>query len=204
MAENKPLTVLQRLDNHEKSLHAVQQNVDNAFSTLRSSVQSAMELLEAVVHTIEGGPAKVEEVLKSKRMERAVEKAEQEKKQIETLVAQGVLKISEAITSMSLLVGRIFDKDGNVTGAGRNQVEFSALNPEIKEKFLGQGPGFVFTTDAGEKFEVLEVYEINPPQNAVAPTAAPSVDNTPAPVAPVADTAPPPDVNTPPTGSWVS
>ncbi len=180
MADNKTLTVLQRVDNHDRALGTLQQNMDEMFGSFRGSLHSAMELIEAVVGCIEGGPAKIEAVIKENRQKRLVEKAEQEKTQVEHLVKTNVLSATDKITPTSLIVGRIFDKDGNVTGAGRNQVEYASLNLDVRENFLGQEVGFVFTTEAGEKFEVLEVYAITLPS----PDAA-----TPAPLAATAEVA---------------
>ena len=161
MAENKPLTVLQRLDNHQSALEVVKQNVDDLFHSFRNSTQTTMELLEAVViHLGEGTEEKIKEIIKSKRLERALARAEQEKQQVEQLLKGGVLKVAEVVGEKSLMIGRVFDKDDSVVGAGRTQLEFPLLPDELKKAFLGQGVGFVYTAPSGiEKLELLEVYD---------------------------------------------
>ncbi len=155
MAE-KQLTVLERVNNLEKALSLTQNNNDEVSNSLRQSMQGALELLDALTYCVDGGAAKVEATLKARRAERAAQRVEQEKAQVEQLVGQGVLKVSEAITATSFIVG---------------QLEYARLVEGVGEKFLGQSVGFTFTLDNGDKFEVLEVYEIQQP--AVAEAAAP-------------------------------
>ena len=186
----KTLTVLQRVENHDKLLKVLQDNADNVLSSFRSSMTTAMETVEGIVLAMgEGFEVKVQEAITKKKQERAVERAAKEKEQVEQLVSQGVLKPIDTITDKSFIVGRVFDKDGNVVGAGRNQVEIANLQPaELQAKFVGQSVGFVYETDNHEKFEVLEAYEVLPPKATdAAPTAPEAVVADP--TAPMVDAA---------------
>lgn len=188
------MTVLQRIEQLEKSNRDLNDKLASTFDRTRNQVAYVMEVVEAVTEVVnKEGPiekfdTKVEASMTAKREVRKAERVAQENKQLADMVEMGVIKPANNITESSLIVGRSFDAQGEIQGIGREQFEFGNLHPEVKPKFLGQEVGFVFEAN-GSKMEVIEIYEITP-QNEVKTTP---VVNTnvppPAPPQPAQDSA---------------
>ncbi len=179
----KTLTVLERLELVEKNTSRVQEGLDGLFTQFRGSLQSQMEIVEAVIETCKAADPefinKVQAQIEAKRAERVAAREEQERKQLEAMVTAGVLKTSDVVTAESVVVGRVFDKDGAVAQA-RLQRELGSFSAEIQTALVNQGVGFVYEAPTTEKFEVLEVYEIvkeapKAMEEAVAPADASAV-----------------------------
>jgi len=187
MQQEKPKTVLGRLDTHEKQIEELDKTMTSVFTQFQNQVRSQLELLEGMLEALkETDPEmdkKVSAKIEAKRLARLQERADQEKAQIESLVTSGVLRVTDKAKAGTVLVGRIFQPDGTVFGAGRNQVEYDRLNEETKLALVDKEVGFVHESEDKSKFEVLEIYEVVPQE---APkTAAPAlavVPETPAPV----------------------
>lgn len=164
MPAQKVPTVLERLQATEANVQRLQESVDGLFVNLRNSLQAQMEVMEAIIEVAKVSDPEVEskmqKVIETKRLEREVAKAEQEKKQVEQLVEAGILKQAELVSPDSVVVGRIFNKNGEVTGAGRVQSEYGRYTEACQKAILGQGVGFVYETEQAEKFEILEIYDV--------------------------------------------
>lgn len=201
--ETKQLPVLQRLSNVESSLDQTGRAMDAMFQQLRNSLGSTADVFDSFVTLLSKEfpekdlETKLRAAVVEKEKARALEKSEQQKANLASLVTAGVLKPVDTVTEHSVLVARIFDKDGTVTGTGRLQLEFSQLLEPLKPQFLGQGVGFMFETDNKEKFEILEVYDVVPedqrtlkavPDSAPATATVPIAVATSAPVVPAATT----------------
>ena len=175
------LTVMQRIENLEKVNAELDQKLNSTFDKLRGQVGYVMEVVDALSTVLKQGvvgtadfDATVEKALLARREERKQERLAAENKQMANLVEMGVVSPSNSITPNSLLVGRSFDKNGEVQGIGREQFEFVNLHPQVKEQFLGKEVGFVFEAN-GNKMEVLEIYEIKPQNEEKSmPVATPS------------------------------
>jgi hypothetical protein len=191
------LTIMQRLENVEKTQQNGQQMTEGMFNQFRTALTTAMETLDATMAVLSDlNPEvpvadKVQEKVKAKRHERLVAQSEQEKSQLEQLVKAGVVRVSETIAENSILVARIFDANGEVTGVGRTQLEVNRLNPSIRPNFLGQGVGYVYEAESKDKLEVLEVYEVVP-QSAEAAAPGTPAEVTAEPPAEAQTPAPPP------------
>lgn len=201
--ETKQLPVLQRLSNLEGSLDQTGRAMDTMFQQLRNSLGSTADVFDSFVTLLSKEfpekdlETKLRAAVVEKEKTRALEKSEQQKANLASLVTAGVLKPVDVVTEHSVLVARIFDKDGAVTGTGRLQLEFSQLLEPLKPRFLGQGVGFMYETDNQEKFEVLEIYDVVPEDQRTlkavpdtAPVTAPTTTEvaTTAPVVPTATT----------------
>jgi hypothetical protein len=184
--QDKTKTVLGRLDNLEKATGELDKTVTSVFTQFNNQLRSQLELLEGVVEALrEVDPdldKKVSKKIDEKRQARLAERAEQEKTQLENLVTAGVLQATDIATASTVMVGRIFQPDGNVFGAGRTQIEFDRLNPETQAALQGQTVGFVHESEDKSKFEILEIYAIvsqgaQPPASTVVadPPVAPIV-----------------------------
>lgn len=161
------LTILQRVENLERKTNEVSSKLDGVFEQFRSSLGASMEVIEGLIGVVQDMRPPdvsviqlVQDKVEASRAAKREAKMEQEKQQVAQLVETGVLKVTDTITERSFLVGRSFDPAGNIAGLPRQQFEFSQLHPDVKAKFLGQGPGFSFASETGEKLEILEVYEI--------------------------------------------
>lgn len=194
---DKPLTVLQRVERLERFANEIDTKVDSILTSVRNSLTTAMEVVDAMVTTLSsemdavytelnkqnsvfptkcGLEVKLETVVKEKRQKVLTVNAEKEKEQLDQMVKLGVLKMVDVVGPSSLMVCRLFDKEGNLVGAGRNQIDFMHLTDEAKPKMIDQGVGFVLEM-GGEKLEVIEIYETVPQSETktTAVTEAPTV-----------------------------
>lgn len=176
--ENKK-TILQRLETVETELSNLSDSVNAAFNNFKTTMQSEMEVVEAVVNVLnskfpvaEGEPnfsVLVEQAMQAKKAARENEQLTREKDHINNLIKAGALKVTDALTTNSLLVGRIFTAADNTLVKARVQIEFSRLTPPAQQALLGKGVGDTFESD-GQKLEIVEVYEV---VQTATPTAAP-------------------------------
>lgn len=169
----KTLTVLERLEAVEQTSNAVRGDLDTLFEQFRGSMQQEMEIVQSVIEVLKTADPeftnKVQAVIDTNKKAREQARADQEKKQLDQLVEAGVYKASDTITENSVLVGRVFDPEGNVRGVGRVQLNFSNLDKAVQPAFLGQSVGYAYEAPTKEKLEVLEIYD---PAPAPAPVEA--------------------------------
>jgi tetrahydromethanopterin S-methyltransferase subunit G len=169
--------ILQRVENIEKKLQNVITNVDQMFGQVRNSVTSTLEVLEATLLVMGDFSGldmaqQVQDKIKAKRLEREVERVNAEQAQLEQMVSAGALRVAEAVTNTSVLVGKFFEPDGTVSGAGRSQFSFDQItSDEFKQAVMGASVGFIYSKDGVKVMELLAVYE----PNTVTPVAPPSM-----------------------------
>lgn len=162
----QPIPLLQRVEKLEKRIEQMTEGVNELANRLTSSVTSALEVLDATIAVVNdlnpGTPLStlIEEKITARRHEKAVARAEQEKKQITQLLESGHLKAIDKISKDSLIVGRVFNTEGKVMGVGREQIEFNQLVPELQSMLLGQEVGFMAGQEGKDKLEILEIYEL--------------------------------------------
>jgi hypothetical protein len=169
--------VLERMAEVEAAVENFTQVFDSTFLQTRDHIALIMQTLEGIIgvakKTTPTFDVEVDEFMKTKRQERLQKKADSEKAQLDVMLKNGDVKVSEVVGENSLLVGRLFDPSGNLNGAGREQALFASFSPDAQTALLGKGVGFTFESSNKHKFELLEIYDAVPktPQPAPAVTA---------------------------------
>ncbi len=178
----KVLTILDRITNLEAALNQVQQMSDSNVGQFRGALSNAVEVVAALID-VQGGKeldAKVQAKMDERRDARIAEQAKKAEDVLNTLLENGTLVVADVIGLDSVLTGREFDTEGNVTPPGYVQVQYAQLTDAAKAGLLGKGAGFVYENN-GPKFEITGVYNftskaaVTPPlkEEALAPAEAP-------------------------------
>ncbi len=149
----------ERLTSMEQGVMRLTIGVHQWFQENGPKISSLEEQVSALVEL--SGPDEVTRVINERRIERARAQAEVEKKSLEEGVADGYVLPAEKVEEKSLIVGRYFDKEGQVTEPGRAQLVIPGVQPQFKEKLLGASPGIMLDLPDGGKFELLEIYTID-------------------------------------------
>lgn len=170
-------TASQRIDDMERGLMALYQTADNMardLMTIKEAIKLLGNKLDSVVKASARGEALSDEVIAKIMVENNVEEL---KEKVTNLVAQGVLVAAEEIGPNSFIVGRELNEAGEVQNP-RMQFVVSALQPEVRDKFPGAKAGQTLDLQEGKwKFEVLEVYNIQTPQQAAPEAQAEAGDS---------------------------
>lgn len=154
----KTRSALDRIDAVESTINELVSSLNNVIQQLNARLADTTEKLEALTEV--AGPDKVKEALRSIAVAKAEKQAASAKQALEEALMNGQLVAAQVIGENSLVVGREFDKDGNVIPPGRIQLTFGGIKSEFQDKLRGQGFGFTVETPIGGKFEVLEVYDL--------------------------------------------
>jgi hypothetical protein len=161
---------LERITAIETDLQSIVGAIQQALQGIEGKVSAQAEILEAVVQEI--GAEQINSRIEAAREVRAAEHAEKSKAALEKALADGDLVPAEAIDNNTVIVGKEFDKDGKILGAGYVQLGFNTIKPEFQEKLLGQKTGFVFNTADGT-FEVTGIFNVT--DKGETPAEAPAV-----------------------------
>lgn len=181
VAMDRSKTTSERLDELNSKVEALIQDrgrlvvgIQSALDKISNLNGKTAEVVDALVHALgdEFRP-KLDSSIRFKRDERAAKLAAHQKAELEELLKANKIKPVNLISHQSLLVGRMFDKDGNVVHPGRSQLEFQDLHDNLQPEYLGKPVGSVLPAADGYSFELLEVYEASPPAEA---TPAPVAD----------------------------
>lgn len=167
----KTRTALDRIEVIETTINELVTGVNGVVQQLNGKLLDVAEKLEALADIV--GKDKFEEVLQANALAKAKGQAEAAKKTLEQHVEAGDLAVSATISENSVVVGREFDKDGNLLEPGRIQLTFGGIKKEFQDQLLGQAVGFTVATPVGGKFEVLEIYDFVLKEE---PTTAPSAE----------------------------
>ncbi|NBT57360.1 hypothetical protein EBT16_01105 [bacterium] len=167
----KTRTALDKIDVIEDTINELVTGMNNVIQQLNGRLADVSEKLDALATLV--GPEKFQEVLKANALAKTKAQADAAKKALEQHVASGDLVAATTVGTESLVVGREFDKDGNLLEPGRIQLTFSGIKKEFQDQLLGQTAGFTVTTPVGGKFEVLEIYDFVAKET---PTVAPSAE----------------------------
>lgn len=161
-------TASQRIDDMERGLMALYQTADNMardLMTIKEAIKLLGNKLDSVVKVSRSGSALTDENIAAVMVENNVEEL---KTKVQNLVNSGALVSAEEIGPNSFVVGREVAADGTVQNP-RLQFVVSQLQPDIKDKFPGHKAGEKIDLQEGKwSFEVLEVYNIQVPQEAPA------------------------------------
>ncbi len=170
----KATDAISRLDVLETELEEIRKGnldtvmaVNQAFSQLSQKLDESREILDAVVGLI--GAQAVQEAIQGTRLAQMVDAANATKANIAKALAEGKLVKTEVVTAKSLVVGRETKPDGTEIPPGYAAIRFSQVKEAFQTKLMGLKVGEALDTEAGGKFEVVELYE-----EVVAAPAAPS------------------------------
>ena len=154
----KTSNALERLDQVEKTVGNIVGAVNNSLGQVSQQLGGITEVLDAVVQTL--GAETIQKIMTENRQAKAEAAAQAEEAALKELLSKGDIKVAEAISEKSIVVGRETNPDGTVRAPGRAQVAFARIDPNFQGPFLGKAVGFVLDLPNGGKFEVLEIYEV--------------------------------------------
>lgn len=169
-----PRTAGQRLDDLEKGLGQLFQNLDNLFrdsNVQRDAVKLLGNKVDALAKAIRRSEEPTDDTLSKIMIENNVEEL---KGKVDNLVKAKILVATDIVGKTSFVVGRELEADSDKIINPRLQFALTALQKEVGEKIDGHLVGDIIVVEEGKaRFEVLEVYNIQaPPQpQAVAPAA---------------------------------
>jgi hypothetical protein len=151
-------SALERIDQLEQDIPQIVMGVNQAIVSQRTGLGELAAVVEAVTEIL--GASTVDAKIKEINERKVNAKLDAAKKALEEGLANGEIVKADAVSDKSLIVGKEYDKDGNVLAPGRAQITFDGIMPEFQDKLLGQGAGFQVETKNGGKFEVVEVYDV--------------------------------------------
>jgi hypothetical protein len=169
----KPLTLLERTERLEKTLQMVYSEFQESTQKYQNALSGIIEVIDAII-ALQGNAfeLRVQEEVTAQRTKRSEKKLEAAKNVLQSLVDSGAFVVAEVISKDSIIVGRELDKEGNVLGLGRVQVQLSQFSEEGQAFLLGKGIGAKYEGEKGF-FEVTAVYDPAPPKVEAAPQATP-------------------------------
>lgn len=153
----KTRSALDRIDAVESTINELVSSLNNVIQQINSRLSDTTEKLQALTDVV--GVDKVNDAMRTLALAKAEKQAAAAKEALDDALAKGQLVAGSVIGENSLVVGREFDRDGNVIPPGRIQLTFGGIKSEFQEQLRGQGFGFTVETPLGGKFEVLEVYD---------------------------------------------
>lgn len=128
------------------------QGTDQRLVTLEELVDAAIEL---------HGRDEIARIVDAKRVERAQALAAQEKATLQQAVEDGYAVAAEKAGERSIVVGKYVNADGTVIEPGRAQLVMPGIQPQFREKLLGQPVGTAVELPDGGKFVLDEIYEVD-------------------------------------------
>jgi hypothetical protein len=168
-------SALERIETLETEVPRIVAGVNNGFVNVEQRLNENTEIMNAIAELV--GQDSVAAKVAENRLKRAEAAAQMQADGLAKALVDGHVTMVTTIGEKTIIVGKSFDKDGNIEPPGRVQMDYGKVKPEFKEQFLGKPVGTIIDTPTGGKLEVTELYEIVPP--------APPAENTDAP-APVA------------------
>lgn len=180
----QPKTAGQRLDDLERALLSLFQNLDNLAkdsATLRDAVRLLGNKVDALAKANIRGESPTDEILSQIMIDNNVAEL---KGKVEDLIKAQVLVATDIIGDQSFIVGRELAHDSDKVVNPRLQFSLTALAKETGDKLKGHLVGdIVAVAENQPRFEVLEVYTIQTPpvtDTAVVPQAeaAPATQTT--------------------------
>lgn len=174
----KAANAMERLDVLESQVEDVQKTIqqlamamNNALNQSSQQVAELRETLDAVVGLV--GLGAVQSSLEESRLARMIAAAEETKANIAKALEEGKMVKTDKISGKSLIIGREFRADGTEIPPGFAAIQLVQVKDDYRIKLLDQAPGFTMATEAGGKFEVMDVYEpVDKPAVAAAPVEA--------------------------------
>lgn len=158
----KPETALERINRLELTLHRELQRQSQEIDTLQTLIQSVAEAFQATLAVMKDEQPGLQEKLKAKVFEMALERAkvdlEKKEKAVATAVEKKMYVPVNTVGADCLLAVSEFAPDGSRKPPGKAFVNFSQLTKAAQDALLDKP--VLFSTDVeGTKLEVLEVYK---------------------------------------------
>jgi hypothetical protein len=169
-------TAVQRIEDLERGVMGMFQAADNMgrdLMTCKEAIKLLGNKMDSIVKATQRGEDLTDEVIGNIMIENNVAEL---KGRVDQLVAAGTLvATTEAVDEKNFLVGQEVDESGKVLNP-RLQFVLGALQPELKEKFLGAKVGDSVVFQEGKvKFLLQEAYTVVAKQpDAPAAEAAPA------------------------------
>ncbi len=193
--QKKTANALDRLDELEKALPQIVAGVNNSIQQLQQQHQTSIEILDAVIEAL--GQETIHGIMAANRTKRAEQQAEAEKQGVADALAKGQIKVGTEVSEVSIIVGKEVAADGSIRMPGRIQLPFIRVGDQFKALLKGKKVGESIDLPNGSgKFEVVEIYDVVPPELQPKAEAAPEVPvveaapAAPVEAAPVAETVP--------------
>ena len=154
---------VERIEMLEKELPRFAQGfkfISHELEMLKESLRNITEVVQAMVKVGgEGYSKQLQEAIFAGREEVRLDKLNEEKARIATLVTEGNIAPTDVATEETLVVGAEFTADDKPVCLGYVSVSFNSFVEDVKNKLRGNGPGFKLDLPDG-KFKILEVYKI--------------------------------------------
>jgi len=161
-----PKGALERIADLERQVVQLVSAINQSLQQEQAQRTELANLVFAIKEQV--GSDVVDAVLAERHRRTQLELAENARRWIEQRVAEGTLAAVGAVDQDCIVVAAETDNEGAQLGAGRLQLTYDRIRPDIQEKILGQGPGFICATGENSRLEVLEIYKIAPKQAATA------------------------------------
>lgn len=137
--------------------------LDARVTTTSEFIEALASISDALITTVgpnEVGIPSVMAKFQENRAMRLAKLAEDQKKEITTLLAEGKIKSVEAVTETSLIAGMNVNEDGTVEPPGHAQNFFYEISDEtIRNSLLGKKVGEKMSAANGKSFEITGIYE---------------------------------------------
>ncbi len=184
-ASAKAKASLERLDDLEKIVAALNENLNGQGTSIKQIVQAvngaigklsrdfeeSREMLNAVIGIL--GPAQVQTEVENSRKIALDRQVAETKASIASALETGDIVKAEKASDKSFVAGVETKADGTVIAPGWAFVPMSKIEEEFRTQLVGQGIGFKVVTKEGGAFELLEIYEaVEKPVEAPVPVAS--------------------------------
>lgn len=180
-------TVLERVQKLEQEMREAER-LGSLVGNLRQTIGEVIEVVQAILaEQGEDFEKKIEGRMQAKRDAVRRERDKRAADAVNQMVETGVLTATDVVEDDTLVVGREFDANGELT-SDRVQAVFSMFAESVRNGIKGQGVGAVYETPQG-KFEVLEIYKFVKPTLPTEEAPADALEILPPP-APAEETAP--------------
>lgn len=163
---DKPKTILERVQNLENNLRGLADNLGR-LDQFNTNLGDVVEVLQALLAEVgakqEGFEGAVELRVQKARDEKRKQRDQRAAEAIKQMADNGTIVASDKVSTQSLLVGRVFNKDGNVV-AERVQGILNAFPEQLRAQLLDKGVGETVKDLDESTFELLEIYEFGSPK----------------------------------------
>lgn len=161
-----PKGSIERIADLERQVGQLVSAINQALSQFQNELNKTNSVVMAIKEHV--GSDAVDAVNAEQVKRDQLQKAEAARRWVEERVAAGTLVTVDEVGPDTVIVGVETDKDGNQLGAGRLQLHYDAVRPDIQEAITGKGPGYMCATGPDSMLEILEIYKLAQPASTVA------------------------------------
>jgi hypothetical protein len=148
---------LERITDLEFKVESFLNATRQSFANNDQNVGELVEVVSAVVRLL--GAEQVAQTLLDIQKEKLVEKAGEEKAQLQAAVEAGHIAPGILVVPESIIEGVERNEDGTEVAPGYVQLAFANLKEEYQSKLVARGVGDKFETENGRQFEITGIYE---------------------------------------------